>query len=392
MTAAQINGTVPRHPILGWDTFAGHRTADLPSILEHRHFVYTTSGRAAIALALRLLGVGPGDRVLVPTYHCPTMISPVVKLGAVPVFFPVTASGAPSIEFLAAVDLARVRAMLVAHYFGLTQPLSRVRAFCDERGIALIEDCAHAFFGKVEGRSVGGWGDFAIASLTKFFPVTEGGCLVSNRYPLADDQLLPRGTTAEAKALFDAVELGARHRRFPGVNALLRGAFGLKELARGRRFTQADPEVEEPMAVPSVDELSDALIGSRITRASELIVRSAHRSRIVALRQRNYRLLAESLVGLRNAAPFQMELPAMAAPYVLPLRVAHPADRYRALRALKLPLFRWDRVWPGTPALAGDHGPAWSSEMFQLGCHQDLSEPEIRFVAAAVRRIFEQVT
>ena len=392
MNAFHVNGTVPRHPVLGWATFEGQREAALPSVVEHPHLVYTTSGRAAIALALRLLGVSHGDSVLVPTYHCPTMISPVVKLGAVPVFFPVTASGAPAIEYLTGLNLDGVRAMLVAHYFGLPQPLSRVRAFCDERGIALIEDCAHAFFGEVEGRPVGGWGEYAIASLTKFFPVIEGGCLVSNRHSLDGGQLVSQGIGAEAKALLDPVELGVRHRRFPGVNALLRSAFWLKELARGRGFSPADSRDESLMAVPSVDELSDALIGSRITRGSELIVRCAHRARIVALRQRNYRLLAELLVDLHHAAPFQMDCPATAAPYVLPLRVAHPVERYRALRAAKLPLFRWDRVWPGTPTIAGDHGQAWSNEMFQLGCHQDLSEIEIRFVAATVRRIFAQVT
>jgi selenocysteine lyase/cysteine desulfurase len=165
---AQRSDRAPARPGLGG---LRRRAARAPaSIDEHGgNIVYTTSGRAAIALALRAVGCKAGDRVLVPTYHCPTMIAPVVRLGAVPEFYPLTASGAPSMSFLARHGRG-VRAMLVAHYFGFPQPLGQLRGFCDANGIAMIEDCAHAFFGVVDGRPVGAWGDVAIASATKFFP------------------------------------------------------------------------------------------------------------------------------------------------------------------------------------------------------------------------------
>jgi dTDP-4-amino-4,6-dideoxygalactose transaminase len=391
MNETQRNGAIPRQAVLGWATFQGRRQAELPSVADSPHVVYTTSGRAAIALALRVLDFKAGERVLVPTYHCPTMISPVVRLGGKPVFFPVTASGAPAVDYLEHQDLHGVRAMLVAHYFGLAQPMARVRAFCDARGIALIEDCAHAFFGTSEGRPIGSWGDLAIASLTKFFPVPEGGCLVSTTHSLAGIDLKPRGMVAEMKALIDALELGARYHRFPGLNALLGAIFGLKELARGRHWTPADAQDCDPAMAPSVDDISDALLASRLTRSSRLIAQFAHRSRIVALRRRNYELLAQLLTDVPGAAPFQALLPASAAPYVFPLRVDHPAERYPALRAAKVPLFRWDRLWPEMPTIAGDHGPSWAVEMFQLACHQDLSETEVRAVAATVRRVFSEL-
>ena len=54
-----------------------------------------------------------------------------------------------------------------------------VAAGCDRLGIALIEDCAHCFFGNAGDPPVGCWGDFATASLSKFFPVPEAGVLAS---------------------------------------------------------------------------------------------------------------------------------------------------------------------------------------------------------------------
>ena len=46
---------------------------------------------------------------------------------------------------------------------------------------------------------------------------------------------------------------------------------------------------------------------------------------------------------------------------------------------------RWDDVWPGTPEIAGDHGLPWATQVFQLGCHQDLSLDDLAAIAGIVR-------
>ena len=61
--------------------------------------------------------------MLVPTYHCPTMIAPVVALDVEPVFYPIGAEGGAQIEWLERQPLEGVRALLAAHYFGLPQPM-----------------------------------------------------------------------------------------------------------------------------------------------------------------------------------------------------------------------------------------------------------------------------
>jgi len=376
--------------VLGWAAFAGPRRAPLPSIDQHSNIVFTTSGRAAIALALRVVGCQPGDRVLVPTYHCPTMIAPVVRLGAVPEFYPLDAAGAPSMDFLSR-HARDVRAILVAHYFGFPQPLSQLRSFCDANRIALIEDCAHAFFGVVDGRPVGSWGDVAIASATKFFPVTEGGCLVGHNPSLNDIRLKPRSTRDELRASIDAIELGARYHRFPGLHFLLRTMFGLKEVMRGRPFDAVPIDDADTVLPASVEELDEELTHYAPTRVSRWTLSRAHRARIVAHRRRNYALFASELADLPGAAPLRPRLPDTVAPYVFPLRVTNPKQRYRALRAARIPLFRWDRVWPSTPVLDGDVGALWSTEVFQIACHQDLSESDVHTIAGTIRRIFNSI-
>jgi dTDP-4-amino-4,6-dideoxygalactose transaminase len=382
---------IPRLPVLGWASFAGARRARTPSVLDQPHVLFTTSGRAAIGLALRALAVAPGDKVLVPSFHCPTMVAPVVSAGAEPLFFPVTGTGGADIDHLERVDLRRVRGILAAHYFGFPQPMARLRRFCDERGIALIEDCAHAFFGTSEGRPVGGWGDFAIASLTKFFPVSEGGCLVSATRSLAGFVLGSRPFLHELKSLANAVEVGTLHRRFFGMNALLRAVFGLEGVLRGRQLSER-PAVEDDFETAPAFEFDDSLSGARITCAARWTVGQVHHARIVDLRRRNYALLSTLLAEVPGAAPHLRALPDAAVPYVFPLRVRDAAEpRYRSLRAARVPLFRWDQLWPRTPVIPGDHGRDWANGIFQLGCHQDMTAAEVRAVAAIVRRIFTEV-
>ena len=151
----------PRGPVLGWASFTGARSVALPSVEDLPHVVMTSSGRAAIYQALRQLNLPAGSKVLLPTYHCPTMVAPVLLAGLEPVFYAVREDGLPDVTSLSRPEAANGRVVLTAHYFGLTRSLHEVRAWCDERGAALIEDCAHAFFGMAGERPVGAWGDYA---------------------------------------------------------------------------------------------------------------------------------------------------------------------------------------------------------------------------------------
>jgi hypothetical protein len=74
---------------------------------------------------------------------------------------------------------------------------------------------------------------------------------------------------------------------------------------------------------------------------------------------------------------------------VFPLYVHDAQPSYPRLRATGVPIFRWDEVWPGTPVIANDHGLDWATHVFQLGCHQDLSEQDIEIIATTVKRVIE---
>jgi dTDP-4-amino-4,6-dideoxygalactose transaminase len=304
------------------------------------------------------------------------------------VFFAIDDTGSPRLDELAARDVQGVRAMIVAHYFGLPQPMSKVRAFCDRHGIALIEDCAHALFGVSDGRTVGQWGDYAIASLTKFLPVMDGGCLVGAR-GLADVLNLARlSASAELKSFANAAEIGARYGRMTGINRLLSTLFATSAKLRAQPNNSRPPK-RQPANGRGVHKwLADfeppAIIDCTASWWTRWIVRHAHRARIVTLRRRNYGLLARLFADTPGVRPLQPVLPESAAPYVFPLYVERPDAIYMDVRAAGIPVFRWNEVWPSCTAIAGDFGVHWASHVFQIGCHQDLRPDELAEMARAL--------
>ena len=382
--------TIPRLPVFGWQALRGGPTA-MPCMLTLPRLQYTTSGRASILLALEALGVGTGQGVLLPTYHCPTMVAPVTHLGATPVFYPIDEHGTPQFDWLDRQHLAGVRVLLAAHYFGLPQAMGRLRRWCDAQGIALIEDCAHALFGQAGERPVGAWGDVAIGSLTKFLPMPEGGCLVLNT-----QATLPRlnatAATTHLKAAVDVLEVGAAQGQLFGFNTLVGG--GLNSL---RRLRGSAPQHSAPEPAASGTEATGAellmvagLAHRRLAHPCQWLAQTLPRGRVVQRRRRNYEHLLHELGGHAGLHPLAPELPPDCAPYVFPLWVDTPDPGYAELRRLGMPVFRWDRLWPKLPALPNDHGRLWSHHVIQLACHQDLSADDLTRFLGHLLRLYER--
>lgn len=379
---------LPRGPVLGWASFSGPYQADLPSVQDLPYVAPTSSGRAAIFQALRLLDLPANAKVLVPTYHCPTMIAPVLLAGLQPVFYAVREDGLPNLESLLRLEAANARAVLVTHYFGLTHSLQEVRTWCDQRGVALIEDCAHAFFGQAGKQLVGAWGDFAAASVSKFFPVPEGGLLISIRHSVSDLALAPQSFRANMKGWLDVLETGVAYKCFHGLNALFNAIFQLKN--HGRIACQISPVSNN--ANESATAILDNGYMNRIAQAplrvSQWLLDMLPRHRIVARRRENYSLYAQQFTDMPGAHSLFPELPLQTAPYVFPVWFDAADEIYAGLRAAGAPVFRWDRIWPGTPTdLPNDHGIAWSRHVLQFLCHQDLSSTDVRYVVMRAREL-----
>ncbi|MCS6918690.1 MAG: DegT/DnrJ/EryC1/StrS family aminotransferase, partial [Fimbriimonadales bacterium] len=149
----------------------------------------TASGTLALYFALRAVGVRVGDIVVVPAYDWYAATAAVLHSGAIPYFVDVQLDSATlSPHALRRVRPAGVRAVIVTHLFGNPADLPALRRWCDQHGIALIEDLSHALGATCAGKPVGAWGDLACLSLTFSKPVHagEGGVILTRSEALYD--------------------------------------------------------------------------------------------------------------------------------------------------------------------------------------------------------------
>jgi len=152
--------------------------------------VALSSGTAAIHLGLRLLGVGPGDKVFCPTLTFAASVNPIRYLGAEPVFLDSDRSSwnlNPSLLAAALRESALKnrlpRAVLVVHLYGQCADMDPILEICGRYGIPLLEDAAEALGATYKGRPAGTLAEAGAYSFNgnKIITTTGGGMLVSPR-------------------------------------------------------------------------------------------------------------------------------------------------------------------------------------------------------------------
>jgi len=151
--------------------------------------VGVSNGTVALHLAMRALGIGPGDEVIVPANTFIATAWGVSHAGATPVFVDCDADTWEIDVTKAAVAItARTRAIIGVHLYGQPFDVDALKAVCREGRIALVEDAAQAHGARYKGIRVGGFGEMACFS---FYPgknlgaCGEGGAIATNRESFA---------------------------------------------------------------------------------------------------------------------------------------------------------------------------------------------------------------
>jgi UDP-4-amino-4-deoxy-L-arabinose-oxoglutarate aminotransferase len=256
----------------------------------------TSSCTAAMHLALRALGVGPGDEVIVPAFTYVSTAIVATYCGAEPVFADVDpATLTMTAETVAPLLNERTKAIIAMHYAGPPADFDPIRALVAGRNITVIEDAAHAFGSSRDGVRVGGKADFAAFSFapTKQIASSNGGLLIFKDADRRDeiDQLAFLGLAVDT--------------------------FG-RTVARGVSPTQ---EVVRLGHKYKGDDLASAVAYAAIERLDEIV---AYRGALV---DRFYERLSDVKQVQLQPRPADAEI----SWYIMPIRV--PKDRRDALRA-----------------------------------------------------------
>lgn len=163
--------------------FTAHARTSLEALYPGSSVLLTTSGTAALEMAALLLDVSPGDEVIVPSFTFSSTAS-AFALGGARVVFADIDPGTWCLDpaSAAACITDRTRAIVTVHYGGVPGNLPELATLAAEAGVDLIEDAAHALFGSLNGKPLGGTGRFGILSFHETKNVTsgEGGALIVN--------------------------------------------------------------------------------------------------------------------------------------------------------------------------------------------------------------------
>jgi dTDP-4-amino-4,6-dideoxygalactose transaminase len=227
----------------GWLSM-GPRTEELEerfaAYTGARHAVAVANGTAALHLACLAVGIGPGDEVIVPSMTFVASVNAIAYTGATPVFADIVSLTEPWLS-AAATEAAlgpQTAAIMTVAYGGHAGETAALCDLATARGLALIEDAAHAAGSRVNGRhlgTVGTVGAFSFFS-NKNLAVGEGGMVVTDDDEIASKLRLLRshGMTTLTwdrhqghASSYDVVALGYNYRLDEP-----RAAFGLSRLSR----------------------------------------------------------------------------------------------------------------------------------------------------------------
>ena len=222
-----------------------------------KHCITCANGTDALRLALMALGIGPGDAVFVPDFTFFATAEAVAMVGATPVFVDVN-KATYNIDIC---DLDEklnhsgiaTKAVIAVDLFGLPAEYDKLKNYCKEKGLLLVEDGAQGFGGSINGKRACSFGDIAT---TSFFPAKPLGCYGDGGALFTDNDdwtALLRSLRVHGKGTdkYDNVRLGLNSRLDTVQAAVLQV-----------KMTHFDDELE---AVNRVARRYDELLHGKVT-------------------------------------------------------------------------------------------------------------------------------
>ena len=171
-----------------------HRFAELCSV---RYAVGVNSGTDALILALKALGVGPGDEVITVPNSFVASTSCIALLGARPVFVDVCEDYNIDPALIEQAITSRTRAILPVHLTGRPAKMDPIMEIAQAHGLYVIEDCAQAVCAEYKGRRVGSFGIvgcFSLHPLKTLNACGDGGVLTTNDAGLYEELKILRNS------------------------------------------------------------------------------------------------------------------------------------------------------------------------------------------------------
>lgn len=348
----------------------------------------TYNARAALYQLFRGLDVEPERRtVLLPAFHCTTVVEAVVRAGYRPVYFRIRPDLSIDFDDLFRKAAAGVAAVLAIHYFGFPAdiaPLVEAR----RRGAQwfLIEDWAHSFLKGSTLQLTGELGDFSVYSFYKLVPSHVGGgyrvnvdaSFESSSHPVGSrdvlilckrliEELIENSSSGSIKRLYVAVERA-------------------RASMRKRPVGQTPDEPSNQQQYPTRNDL----LSAELPALSRWILGMCDLTKMVSKRQANYRLWTANLQERPGLQKLYPQLPDDVCPWAYPVLLTERSQLDYRMRRDNVPLFTFGEtlhptVYDGDSDTVND-AVYLANTLLMFGVHQGLAEHQLLSAAQTVNR------
>ncbi len=204
-------------------------------VSQTKYAVAVNSGTSALFLALKVLGIGPGDEVIIPTFTMIATVNAVDWVGAKPVLVDCRSIDDFNIDtsFLEKKITKKTKAIIPVHIYGYPCDMEAINRLAKKYHLYVIEDAAEAMGTKYKGKNIGGLGDISCFSLysNKIITTGNGGMVATNNKTWY--------LTLKQLCFFDRNEKDHFTHRIIGYNLVMSGlqaALGLSQLRRFERM------------------------------------------------------------------------------------------------------------------------------------------------------------
>ena len=278
--------------------------------------------RIGIRHAVDLLQLKTGDEVLAPAYHCGSEIDALLKSGVKVTLYEVDRNCNINIPDIKNRITAKTKAIYITHFFGFPQDVVKVKQFCEQNKLYLIEDCAMSLFSCNGTEIIGTTGDLAVFSLAKTLPIPDGGLLVINNAALGklsvEIQQPPLPTIIRRLLPFIKSNLLI----FLSRNTLLHPFYSiLFNILNSHRIAMAEKELHiRGESMLSADLYYNNAHGKfAMSNFTNKMLKAFVPDEIKLIRRRNYCLLADILHNQNNLCILHPELPDGVCPLNFPI-------------------------------------------------------------------------
>lgn len=296
-------------------------------------------------------------QILFPDYICSDLVRAAEAAAFTVNYYKINGNFEPDVEAVKEKITGKTLAVLVVHYFGFFSPVDDIVDLCSEKGIAVVEDCAHVLFDNLARTGEGLKGDASIFSLRKQFPIPDGGLL------FVKDRKMKTG-------VLDRNKTG-----YPGLSKyFLKYVLSRTTVSPDRHYGRENYSAESFHGVKGISSISEAILKNYV--GTEL-VKERRRSNFFYYVRR----LTES--GIHDKARILYhDLKESDVPYMFPLRLRHSnKELIMNLRRQGIPAISWPNL-PEEVINSAQYAAAGvlQDRILLLPVHQDINNHHIDYV------------